>query len=57
MGNAGGGGGAVVIPEAPSEPQDTKWCAPGEQTDGETEDKYIALHLGGAGGLELMHTI
>ena len=43
MGNAGGGGGAVVIPEAPGEPQDTKWCAPGEQTDGETADKYIKV--------------
>ena len=32
-----------MIPEAPGEPQDTMWCAPGEQTDGETEDKYIKV--------------
>ena len=40
MGNAGGGG-AVVIPEAAGEPQDTMWCAPGEQTDG--KQKISAL--------------
>ena len=32
-----------MIPEAPGEPQDTKWCAPGEQTDEETEDTYIKV--------------